>query len=148
VGALPSLLAATTPAKKNVALLLRLSAIALALFALPWSAPAAEGRAGGVLTGHVSNAATRASLEGASVRLVGTPREALTDATGRFHFEDLPVGNYTVAVEYTGLEPQSTVIAVAAAARATADFALTSAGSTGSACYRLHRGRLPGNRNM
>ena len=89
-------------------------------------APGAEGLGGGELFGHVSNAATRASLEGASVRLAGTNWRTFTAATGQYSFAPLPAGSYTVMVEYTGLETQTTQVTVPVVGRAKADFALTS----------------------
>ncbi len=53
---------------------------------------AALGQAGsaGIGTGQVSNSATKAYLEGATVELVGTGRSTTTDRTGRFVFEGVP----------------------------------------------------------
>ncbi|MEY4687173.1 MAG: hypothetical protein RIR76_1196, partial [Verrucomicrobiota bacterium] len=52
------------------------------LLALACFAPISVGAADAILTGQVSNAATRAFLEGASVSVAGTARSAVTDREG------------------------------------------------------------------
>ncbi|MSU48166.1 MAG: TonB-dependent receptor, partial [Opitutus sp.] len=111
---------------KSSAFLLPALLVLSAMLASIGVASAAEGRAGGELTGHVSNAATRASLEGASVRLNGTTWRTLTDPTGQFSFDQLPAGNYSMTVEYTGLEAQTREVVVRAADKSRIDVALTS----------------------
>src|SRR5688572_25796901 len=54
----------------------------------------------GSLSGRVSNAATGHSLQGAVVRIVGTPFKDFTDSTGSFDFQSLPAGKYQISVEY------------------------------------------------
>lgn len=61
-------------------------------------------RAATTLSGLVSNRATGQYLEGATVTLVELGRVTLTDASGRYRFEDVPTGNHQVAVAYTGLD--------------------------------------------
>src|SRR5688500_18004784 len=55
------------------------------------------------LTGKVTNAATGRTLEGASVAIRGTDREAVTDRGGSYRFDNVPLGNVILTVSYTGL---------------------------------------------
>lgn len=66
------------------------------------------------LTGTVSNAATRASLEGAVVTLSNSSIPALTDRAGNFVFTGVAPGSYTLSVTYTGLDAHSQPIVVGA----------------------------------
>jgi TonB-dependent receptor len=61
--------------------------------------------------GRVSNAATGASLEGALVSLEGTPYSTRSERDGTFRL-DVPAGNYTLAVSYTGLDTQKLSLAL------------------------------------
>lgn len=100
----------------------------LLLFACVATTPAQPASTGpGELAGQVSNAVTRASLQGASVELVGTGRTTLTDASGQFSFRNLPAGSYTVAVAYAGLDRVSETVAITSGGRASLNVALTSA---------------------
>ncbi|MBL9202499.1 MAG: TonB-dependent receptor [Opitutaceae bacterium] len=64
------------------------------------------------LTGTVSNAATRASLEGAVVTLSHSSIPALTDRTGNFEFTGVTPGTYTLSVSYTGLDAHAQQVVV------------------------------------
>jgi TonB-dependent receptor len=55
------------------------------------------------LSGIVTNSATGRTLEGASVVIKGTNREAVTDRQGTYRFENVPPGTITLVVSYTGL---------------------------------------------
>jgi hypothetical protein len=73
--------------------------------ALGVSAPVAgQDRSGatGTLAGEVVSAETGAPLAGATVRVVGVERSAVTTETGGFHFGRLPVGDHRLRVEYMG----------------------------------------------
>jgi TonB-dependent receptor len=96
--------------------------VAAALLAL-FPAQAAEA---GALTGRVRNLATGAYLEGAQVTLQPGSRETLTARDGAFGFSPLPPGSYTLTFTYTGLDPQSFTVEVAAGRTETRDIALTS----------------------
>ena len=80
----------------------------------------------GSLSGDVSHAVTRAALDGARVELAGTGRATLTDSSGQFAFRNLPPGDYSVAVSYTGLDAVTQRVPVAAAAEARVSVQLTS----------------------
>jgi TonB-dependent receptor len=88
----------------------------------PAAAPAAE--ATSILTGRVSNAATGNNLQGAVVRLEGTPYETLTERGGEFALR-VPAGDYSLVVTYTGLDAERTTISVPRGARVRRDIALT-----------------------
>lgn len=78
------------------------------------------------ITGQVSNAATRAFLEGALVTVAGTNQMAITDREGRFQLRGLPAGPATLEVSYTGLTTQRVPVTASSGQRAVADVALTS----------------------
>jgi iron complex outermembrane receptor protein len=79
------------------------------------------------LLGTVSNAATGSTLEGARVVMTGTGRETTTDALGVYRFDNVPAGNVSLSVSYTGLTTQEVAVSVAAgAAIARRDVGLTS----------------------
>jgi iron complex outermembrane recepter protein len=78
------------------------------------------------LTGTVTNAATGRALEGARVTVEGLNREVLTDSEGNFRFDDLPPGNVSVAVSYTGLDPSTVPVTLAAGTVNRRDVGLTS----------------------
>lgn len=82
---------------------------------------------GAVITGTVSNSATRSALEGAVVEIGALGRQTLTDRSGQFTFRDLPAGNYEVTTSYLGLDSARQTVRVADDVRATADFSLTTA---------------------
>lgn len=82
---------------------------------------------GGSVTGRVSNAATNAYLDGAVVTLDPGNRSALTSSTGEFVFSNVPPGAYTLTASYTGLEPKSATVSVAAGASTAHELQLTSA---------------------
>ena len=80
----------------------------------------------GSLTGRVSDAATGKSLQGAIVKVLGTPALDYTDAEGRFSLPGLPVGTYRVEVDYVGLDSAIQEVTVAADRSATLAFGLKS----------------------
>ncbi len=94
----------------------------------------------GQISGQVSNAATRALLEGAVVEIPALGVRTLTDSLGRFRIEQLPAGNHAVIVTYTGLNREERRIAVAAGQQASAAFEL------GSDIYRLDKFSVVGER--
>lgn len=104
--------------KNPIALLFAWLAIALvpnpATHAAESSPTAATSQPAGtmsIITGRVSNAATNASLEGAVVRLDRTEFAATTDRDGTYRLQ-VPAGDYTLAVSYTGLDTQSVPLSV------------------------------------
>ncbi len=91
-----------------------------ALFAVSWAA------AQGTLTGVVTNAATGATLEGARVVLAGSDREAATDNLGAYRFDNVPAGEATLSISYTGLTTQEAKATVAPTGVTRRDVGLTS----------------------
>ena len=59
------------------------------------------------LGGHVQNAQTGAYLNGARVIAVGTGIETVTERDGSFRLYNLPPGDLTLEVSYTGLDSQT-----------------------------------------
>jgi iron complex outermembrane receptor protein len=88
--------------------------------------PAAVAMAQSSLTGVVINDATGRALEGARVTLQGTDREATSDRQGAFRFDDLAPGPVTLVVSYTGLDPATVPLTVAAGQPTQREVRLTS----------------------
>ena len=62
----------------------------------------AQPKGPGSVSGSVISAEDHAPLPGATVLLVGTVRGTTTDATGTFRLDDIPPGEYMVAVSMIG----------------------------------------------
>lgn len=75
------------------------------------SSTAASTQQAGTIFGQVSNTATEAFLEGATVRLSGTDRIALTDREGRYELSHVPSEAATLEVSYTGLTTKRVPVA-------------------------------------
>ena len=67
----------------------------------------------GTLTGRVYEEATGRSLQGATVKVVGSTVSDITDADGSFRL-GLPPGNYTLDIEYVGLDHFKQTVTVTA----------------------------------
>ncbi len=78
------------------------------------------------ITGQVSNAATRALLEGAAVEITALGRRTLTDGMGRYTFENLPAGPHTVSASYSGLNREERTVQVLPGAASAVPFDLRS----------------------
>ncbi len=96
--------------------------------------------ASGVVTGTVSNAATRNSLEGAKVEVPALNRSVLTDNTGRFTLAGLPSGNVELVVSYLGLDTKRETVSVSGSERVVRNFELS------AEIYRLGEFRVTGER--
>ena len=59
----------------------------------------------GSVIGQISDSS--GPLPGANVFLVGTSMGATTDSLGNYLIDDIPVGKYTLRVDYIGYEPNS-----------------------------------------
>ncbi len=94
----------------------------MAVLAVPSFAHAA-----GEISGRVLNVGTGRYLNNARVTVDGTTRETFTNEFGEYRFADLPAGTVTVRVVYTGLDPKSESVTVAAGQSTTLNFDLTSA---------------------
>ena len=68
----------------------------------------------GSITGQVSNAATKAYLEGAIVAIDGSGQSATADREGRYELLNVPAGTATLTVRFAGLDPRSATVTVTA----------------------------------
>ncbi|HUR57812.1 MAG TPA: TonB-dependent receptor, partial [Opitutaceae bacterium] len=84
----------------------------------------ATAQSGGTVAGRVTNAATGAYLESATVSVEGTNIQTATTRGGEFTLS-LPPGKHTLLVGYTGLDTSRESVEVGASGRLTRDFALT-----------------------
>lgn len=80
----------------------------------------------GVVTGTVANATTRQFLRAVEVRVEGTNLLALSEADGSFRLFDVPAGTQKITVNYSGLNPQTQTIVIAAGQTQRLEFNLTS----------------------
>lgn len=88
--------------------------------------PAAGGS--GMIEGRVRNQATGRFLNNARVRIVDTGSETLTNEYGGFRFHNVPAGEQTLSVFFTGLEPQTVPVTVTSGETARLEVDLTSRG--------------------
>ncbi len=88
---------------------------------------AAQSTGTATLTGRVQNTASGTALENARVTIAGTNREAFTDAFGEYRITQLPPGDVTLQVFYTGLLQQSATVKVTSGETSRRDFALVPA---------------------
>ncbi len=79
----------------------------------------------GIITGTVSNAATGQNLEGAIVRLTGSPILAAARRDGTYTLRNVPSGTHELVATYTGLEQATASVTVAPGRTAQRDLALT-----------------------
>lgn len=111
--------------------------VSLASLAL---ASAATAPAPGLITGNVSNAATRNLLPGARVEIPSLSLMVLADDTGRYELPGLPAGNHELLVTYIGLDPVRRTVVVGEGVRVSQDFELT------TAIYRMDQFKVVGER--
>lgn len=78
----------------------------------------------GTVTGRVVEADKQAALDGARVTVVETGQSTITNRLGEYRFA-LPEGDYTLQIEYLGLNPEETQVSVVAGRQETVDFALS-----------------------
>ena len=79
------------------------------------------------LVGRVQDAKGGGALENARVKIVGTNRQAFTDAFGDYRLAGLAAGTVTLEVFYTGTKPQSVAVTLAAGETVRRDFTLVPA---------------------
>ena len=104
--------------------LLQRSALLLAAAVLPVAALA---QTTGTIVGRVSDAATGKSLQGAIVRVLGTPITDYSRADGRYTLSAVPAGAQRLQIDYVGLDAIVQNVTVAGGAIATLDVTLASA---------------------
>lgn len=90
-----------------------------------WTLHAQE-PATGRIAGRVFNPATRDYVRSAQVRIEGTERVVETESDGSFRFDDVPAGEVTLTVTYTGYTAAPERLTVAAGQTAVREIALTS----------------------
>ncbi len=125
--------------KRKITTFTLLASLVSALVSLQAAEVSASG-AGGIITGHVSNAATGNLLEGAKVEVPQLGRSVLTDNTGYFQIPDAPAGTYELVASYIGLDPVRSSVTIAAGQRATQEFSLT------TGIYTLQEFKVTGER--
>ncbi|MFM8535124.1 MAG: TonB-dependent receptor domain-containing protein [Acidimicrobiia bacterium] len=91
----------------------------------------AQAPATGLLTGRVFNPATREYVQNAEVRLEGTALATTTGFDGSYRLENVPAGQVTVVVSYSGYTNARVVVQVPAAGRAVRDVELARTGPGG-----------------
>lgn len=87
----------------------------------------------GTITGRVQDGTAQLALENARVTIVGSNREAFTNAFGNYRLTDVPAGELTLRVFYTGLVPQNITLTVAAGESTQRDVSLVGARAAGAA---------------
>src|SRR5687768_18032438 len=66
----------------------------------------------GAITGRVEDRTAGLSLEKARVTVEGTSRQVFTDEAGEYRFADIPAGQVTLRVFYTGRAAQTATVTV------------------------------------
>src|SRR5687767_4934695 len=112
----------------------------LAFAALFIGGPMSSIIAQGTITGTVTNAATGRTLEGARIVVQGSGHEVFSDPDGTFRLNDLPAGEVTLSVSYTGLDTAVISVSVTPGATKRIDAGLT------SEIYRLDKFVVAGER--
>lgn len=80
------------------------------------------------VTGSVRDASETRQLEAVEVEIVELGRTTVTSADGGYRFSDVPAGTYTLVARYTGAEPATRSVTVAATGEVRADFVLGEVG--------------------
>jgi TonB-linked SusC/RagA family outer membrane protein len=84
----------------------------------------------GVLTGGVTDSATRRPLQGVQIQIEGTGLGAVTDVSGHYRISGVPAGAFTVTARRLGYSASRRRINIASDADASADFVLTAIATT------------------
>jgi hypothetical protein len=61
----------------------------------------------GSISGTVVNAATKQSLQGATIVLQPSGNSSITDSLGRYRVTNIPAGSYTITASFVGFEAES-----------------------------------------
>ncbi|MBA2564582.1 MAG: carboxypeptidase-like regulatory domain-containing protein [Gemmatimonadetes bacterium] len=78
----------------------------------------------GKVAGRLTDGVTGEPLVGGQVTVRGLPLGNLSDDTGSYHINNIPVGSQAVVVDYLGYEPQSKSLQVEPGLAASLDFVL------------------------
>ena len=80
--------------------------------------------------GQVIDVATNRPLPSAEVRIVELGRSEIASTSGNFTISNVPPGDYTLRVRYTGYSPSERTVQVSGTESQTQDFALAAIGTT------------------
>jgi TonB-dependent receptor len=119
-------LATLTPRLRLTRFALLLAFAAATVISRPDPTAVAAPAAGGTLAGQVSNAGTRALLQGASVEIPSLGLQTLTNNIGEYVLFNVPAGQHEVVVRYTGLDPLRQAVTINAGQRTATNFDLSS----------------------
>lgn len=100
--------------------------VLVAALALVTASAVAQSAGTGAIHGRVLNVGNNKYLNNARVVVEGTKIEAQTDEYGEFHLENVPAGEASVKVYYTGLDAEATKVMVTPGGTVTQDISLTS----------------------
>ena len=100
--------------------------LALAALTLLPVAVRAQGGGTGTITGRILNEATGQYLSNAEITIVGTNLVVNSEDGGYYRVLDVPAGEARISVNYSGLDPITASVIVAAGQTVTRDFGLTS----------------------
>jgi iron complex outermembrane receptor protein len=89
----------------------------------------AQTATGGVVSGRIQNAASGSYLNNVRVRVAGTNVEVFTNSFGEYRISNLPPGQTTLEVFYTGLETQKVPVTVPASGTAEQNISLKEVGA-------------------
>ncbi|HXT47943.1 MAG TPA: carboxypeptidase-like regulatory domain-containing protein, partial [Gemmatimonadaceae bacterium] len=87
--------------------------------------PALAFAQGGTITGHVTDAATKAPIPSVQVTIVGTHRGAVTDAQGEYRIGSVQPGTLHVRAQRIGFDAVEKTVTITGSESQTADFALS-----------------------
>lgn len=86
----------------------------------------------GSIEGRIFNPVTGEYIRNAEVHVQGTDRIAVSETDGRYRLSNLPAGDVTISVSYTGYLPATATVPVAGGQVVTRDFDLQSTTAQGS----------------
>ncbi len=84
----------------------------------------------GTVIGRIYNPATKEYVRSAEVRVEGTPLSTFTESDGSYTLLNVPAGEQTLAISYTGYQPVTAKLNVTSGQTATRDFELISTAVT------------------
>src|SRR6185503_17957984 len=76
----------------------------------------------GSIEGRIFNPLTGEFIRNAEVHVQGTDRLVVSETDGRYRLSNVPAGNVTLSVSYTGYQPATATVAVASGQVVTRDF--------------------------
>jgi TonB-dependent receptor len=105
--------------------------ISALFFLVVFSSCVSFAASGAILKGTIKDAASKETLYGANIVLVGTGFGASTDWDGNYTIRNVPVGKYTIRVTYIGYKPQEKEIEINSEKTTVFNFSLVSEILTG-----------------